>query len=77
MDGAYAYLDAILDERGQEYMAERSFYEPAVTNADLSPELAERIVSSEEETERIWQADLRQISDQVPDLRSMWNKHSN
>lgn len=77
MDGAYAYLDAILDERGQEYMAERSFYEPAVTNADLSPELAERIVSSEEENERIWQADLRQIADQVPDLRSMWNEHSN
>lgn len=75
-EAAHAYLDALLDPRGQEYFAENFFYAPTVTNVELDPELQDQVGITEEEAERIWSPDLAQISEQTADARSVWADNS-
>ena len=42
-DGAYAYLDAMLDKSAQEAFAIDMGYNPTVTNAKVAPDLKKRI----------------------------------
>lgn len=75
-EAAHAYLDAMLDARGQEYFAEHFFYAPTVTNADLDPELEKSVGISADEQERIWSPDLGKISEQTDDYRKVWKENT-
>ena len=52
-DGAYAYLDAMLDKSAQEAFAVDMGYNPTVTNAVVAPDLNKRIGFTPEEIKKL------------------------
>lgn len=49
VDGAYEYLNAVLDPSAQKQFSENMKYAPTVTNADLDPELQDAVDTVEAE----------------------------
>ncbi len=62
-DAAYAYMNAMLDPKGQAGFAESMGYSPTVDNADLSRELKETIDFTVEEAARINAPELKYIAE--------------
>jgi putative spermidine/putrescine transport system substrate-binding protein len=52
-DGAYAYMDAMLEKSAQENFAIDMGYNPTVTNATVAPDLQQRIGFTKEEQSRL------------------------
>src|SRR5205085_9138169 len=52
-DGAYAYMDAMLEKAAQENFAVDMGYNPTVTNATVAPDLQQRIGFTAEEQKRL------------------------
>lgn len=61
-DGAYAYIDAMLDPEAQEQFAQNMGYWPTVTNVDPSPELTAEIGFTPEEEQNIHRVDLAYLA---------------
>lgn len=62
-DGGYAYMNAMLDSKGQAGFAEKMGYSPTVDNAELSDELKKKIDFSDEEAALIKAPDLQYIAE--------------
>ena len=62
-DGAYAYMNAMLDTKGQAGFAKEMGYSPTVDNAELSDDLKNTIAFSKDEAERIKAPDLKYIAE--------------
>ena len=62
-DGGYAYMNAMLDQKGQAGFAEKMGYAPTVDNAQLSDELKSTIDFTEDEAARIKAPDLKYIAE--------------
>src|SRR3546814_19062858 len=56
-EGAYAYLDAMMEKSAQENFAIDMGYNPTVTNAVVAPELNERIGFTKEQTDKLVKLD--------------------
>ena len=72
--GAYAYLDAMLDKRAQEAFAVDMGYNPTVTNAEVAPELNQRIGFSPEEIRALVDLDYPYMSENDVALKEWWDK---
>jgi putative spermidine/putrescine transport system substrate-binding protein len=73
-DGAYAYLDAMLDKRAQEAFAVDMGYNPTVTNAVVAPELNQRIGFTPEEVRALVDLDYPYMSENDVALKEWWDK---
>lgn len=74
-DGAYAYLDAMLDPQAMAGLAEASFYAPANTKASLSEELRQKIDFSESERASLRFLDFAYVADHTSEWLEWWNKN--
>lgn len=61
-DGAYAYIDAMLDPEAQLQFGQNMGYWPTVTNVDPPPELTSEIGFTPEEEQQIYQVDLSYLA---------------
>src|ERR1044072_9010599 len=73
-EGAYAYLDALLDPRPQVSFAKHMGYNPTVDNATLDGELASRIAFTPEVTKTFLHQDHEYLAKNDPQLQEWWNK---
>jgi len=73
-DGAYAYLDAMLEPSAQENFAIDMGYNPTVTNAVVSPELNERIGFTPEQVANLVDLDYGYMTDNDVALKEWWDK---
>lgn len=73
-DGAYAYLDAMLEKSAQEAFAVDMGYNPTVTNATVAPDLNKRIGFSPEEIKRLVDVDYAYINKNDVALKEWWDK---
>ncbi|MER9234613.1 extracellular solute-binding protein [Mesorhizobium sp. M0622] len=73
-DGAYAFLDAMLEKPAQEGFATKLGYPPTVTNAEIAPELNERMGFSKEQLAALVDLDYAYLSENDIALRDWWNK---
>jgi putative spermidine/putrescine transport system substrate-binding protein len=73
-DGAYAYLDAMLDKSAQESFAADMGYNPTVTNAVVPPELNKRIGFTPEETKKLVDLNYDYINRNDAALKEWWDK---
>lgn len=73
-DGAYVYLNAMLDRKAMAELAAASFYAPANGAAELSPELRARIDFSPEEREHLNFPDYAYVSKNTAEWLEWWNK---
>jgi putative spermidine/putrescine transport system substrate-binding protein len=75
IEGAYAYLDAMLDPTAMAGLAEASFYAPASTKASLSDALRQKIDFSESERASLKFLDFRYVADHTVEWLEWWNKN--
>jgi putative spermidine/putrescine transport system substrate-binding protein len=73
-EGAYAYLDAMLDESAQEAFAVDMGYNPTVTNAVVAPELNRRIGFTPEEIKALINLDYGYMTKNDVALKEWWDK---
>ena len=73
-EGAYAYLDAMLDPAAQENFALDMGYNPTVTDAEVPPELNERIGFTEEEVKNLVDLDYAYMTENDVALKEWWDK---
>ena len=73
-DGAYAYLNAMLDKSAQENFAIDMGYNPTVTNATVAPDLQKRIGFTPEEQKRLVDLDYGYIAKNDVALKEWWDK---
>ncbi len=73
-DAAYEYLNGVLDPSAQVGFAENMYYAPAVTNAELDPELQEAITLSDDESERIYTPDIPELTANLAEESRMWDE---
>ncbi|TMJ04555.1 MAG: extracellular solute-binding protein [Alphaproteobacteria bacterium] len=73
-DGAYAYMDAMLEKSAQENFAVDMGYNPTVTNATVAPDLQERIGFTPEEQKRLVDLDYGYIAQNDSALKEWWDK---
>jgi putative spermidine/putrescine transport system substrate-binding protein len=73
-DGAYAYLDAMLEKSAQEAFAVDMGYNPTVTNAVVAPDLNERIGFTAGEIEKLVDLDHAYMTEHDPALKDWWDK---
>lgn len=73
-DGAYAYLDAMLEPSAQENFAVDMGYNPTVTDAEVPPELNERIGFTPEEVENLADLDYGYMTENDVALKEWWDK---
>jgi putative spermidine/putrescine transport system substrate-binding protein len=71
-DGAYAYLDAMLEKSAQEAFAIDMGYNPTVTNATVAPDLNKRIGFTPEEVKAL--VDLAYMTQNDVALKEWWDK---
>lgn len=74
VDAAYAYLNAMLDPEAQEAFAHDMGYNPTVTNAEIPPELNERIGFTEEEVENLVSMDYGYILENDLEMKTWWDR---
>lgn len=73
-DGAYAYLNAMLEPSAQEAFAKDMGYNPTVKNAEIPPELNKRIGFTPEEVDNLKDLDFKYMADHSVELNDWWNK---
>jgi putative spermidine/putrescine transport system substrate-binding protein len=73
-DGAYAYMNAMLDKGAQENFAIDMGYNPTVRNAIVAPDLQRRIGFTEEEQKRLVDLDYGYIAKNDQALKEWWDK---
>ena len=74
VDGAYAYLDAMLEPSAQENFAIDMGYNPTVTDAKVAPELNERIGFTPEEVKNLVDLDYAYMTENDVALKEWWDK---
>ena len=74
LDGAYAYLDAMLEAGAQENFAIDMGYNPTVTNANVAPDLNERIGFTPEERANLVNMDYGFMMENDVALKEWWDK---
>lgn len=74
-EGAYFYLNALLDPTAMAGLAGASFYAPANTKAELSPELREQIDFSDEERKKLRFLDYAYVAKNTAEWLEWWNKN--
>ncbi len=72
--GAYLYLNAMLDPKAMAELAAASFYAPANTEAQLSPELREKVDFSTAEQKSLRFPDRDHVAKSTADWLEFWNK---
>lgn len=73
-EGAWAYLNAMLEPGAQENFAIDMGYNPTVTNAKVSPELNERIGFTPEEIEQLKSLDYGAMLEADVELKNWWDR---
>jgi putative spermidine/putrescine transport system substrate-binding protein len=73
-DGAYAYLDAMLDKSAQEAFAADMGYNPTVTNAVVAPDLNQRIGFTPDEVKKLVDLDYDHMNKNDVALKEWWDK---
>jgi putative spermidine/putrescine transport system substrate-binding protein len=73
-EGAYAYMDAMLEKSAQENFAVDMGYNPTVTNATVAPDLQQRIGFTPEEQKRLVDLDYGYIAQNDSALKEWWDK---
>jgi putative spermidine/putrescine transport system substrate-binding protein len=73
-DGAYAYLDAMLDKSAQEAFAVDMGYNPTVTNAVVAPDLNKRIGFTPEEIKKLVNLDYSYMNTNDIAFKEWWDK---
>lgn len=73
-EGAYAYMNAMLDKSAQENFAIDMGYNPTVTNATVAPDLQKRIGFTPEEQARLIDLDYGYIAQNDSALKEWWDK---
>jgi len=73
-DGAYAYMNAMLEKSAQENFAVDMGYNPTVTNATVAPDLQQRIGFTPEEQARLIDLDYGYIAKNDAALKEWWDK---
>ncbi len=73
-DGAYAYLDAMLEPSAQEAFAVDMGYNPTVTNATVAPDLNKRIGFTADEIKRLVDLDYDYMNKNDVALKEWWDK---
>ncbi|PZX19867.1 putative spermidine/putrescine transport system substrate-binding protein [Palleronia aestuarii] len=73
-EGAYAYLNAMLEPAAQEAFAEDMGYNPTVTNAEIPEELNQRIGFSQADIEKLNDMDYEFMLENDMDLKNWWDR---
>jgi putative spermidine/putrescine transport system substrate-binding protein len=73
-DGAYAYLDAMLDKSAQEAFAVDMGYNPTVTNAVVAPDLNKRIGFTPDEVKKLVGLDYDYMNKNDVAFKDWWDK---
>ena len=73
-EGAYAYLDAMLDKSAQEAFAVDMGYNPTVSNAVVAPDLNKRIGFTSEEVKKLVDLDYDYMNKNDIDFKEWWDK---
>ena len=73
-DGAYAYMNAMLEKSAQENFAVDMGYNPTVTGATVPPDLQNRIGFTPEEQKRLIDLDYGYIAKNDSALKEWWDK---
>lgn len=73
-DGAYAYLDAMLEKSAQEAFAVDMGYNPTVTNATVAPDLNKRIGFTPDEIKKLVDLDYDYMNKNDVALKEWWDK---
>jgi putative spermidine/putrescine transport system substrate-binding protein len=73
-DGAYAYLDAMLDKSAQEAFAVDMGYNPTVTNAVVAPDLNQRIGFTPDEVKKLVDLDYDHMNKNDVPFKEWWDK---
>src|SRR5262245_1804925 len=73
-DGAYAYIDAMLEKSAQENFAIDMGYNPTVTNAVVAPDLNKRIGFTPDEIKKLVDLDYGYMTKNDVALKEWWDK---
>jgi putative spermidine/putrescine transport system substrate-binding protein len=73
-EGAYAYLDAMLDKSAQEAFAIDMGYNPTVTNAVVAPDLNKRIGFTPDEIRKLVDLDYDYMNRSDVEFKEWWDK---
>jgi putative spermidine/putrescine transport system substrate-binding protein len=73
-DGAYAYMNAMLEKGAQENFAIDMGYNPTVTNATVAPDLQKRIGFTKEEESRLVDLDYGYLAKNDAAMKEWWDK---
>jgi putative spermidine/putrescine transport system substrate-binding protein len=73
-EGAYAYLDAMLDKSAQEAFAVDMGYNPTVSNAVVAPDLNKRIGFTPDEIKKLVDLDYNYLNKNDVALKEWWDK---
>ncbi|MEQ1613640.1 MAG: extracellular solute-binding protein [Hyphomicrobiaceae bacterium] len=73
-DGAYAYMNAMLEKQAQENFAEDMAYNPTVNNAVVKDDLKKRIGFSAEEVKRLKDLDYAFLAKNDAAMKEWWDK---
>jgi putative spermidine/putrescine transport system substrate-binding protein len=73
-DGAYAYMNAMLESKAQEGFAIDMAYNPTVSNATVADDLKKRIGFSPEEVKRLKDLDYAFLAKNDAAMKEWWDK---
>jgi len=73
-DGAYAYMNAMLEKGAQENFAVDMGYNPTVTNATVASDLQKRIGFTKEEESRLVDLDYGYLAKNDAAMKEWWDK---
>jgi len=73
-EGAYAYMNAMLEKSAQEAFAIDMGYNPTVTNAEVAPDLNKRIGFTPAEVEKLVDLDYKYMTENDVPLKEWWDK---
>ncbi len=73
-DGAYAYMNAMLEKQAQENFAIDMAYNPTVTNAVVKDDLKKRIGFSADEVKRLKDLDYAFLAKNDASMKEWWDK---
>jgi putative spermidine/putrescine transport system substrate-binding protein len=73
-EGAYAYLNAMMDASAQELFAIDMGYNPTVTNAKVADDLRKRIGFTDDERKRLVDVDYAYLSKNDAAYKEWWDK---
>lgn len=72
--GAWKFLNAMMDPKGQGEFAKAMGYAPTVRNADLPPDLKARVSFTDAELKRVLPYDSKNLVTQKTEVLEYWNK---